>query len=190
MRGQKAELQLVALIVVLAGGIFTLDLLKPAGIAVSVLYAVLVLLAGWVRARSFTWMVAAGASVLTGVGLVVHLSVAEMMGVTIANRALSLLMIWATAILLLWHKGAEDALLQQEAHTRAILDSALDAVVGMDEQGAITNWSPRAEAIFGWTAAEAVGKKVSYLIIPPRYREAHLRGLRRFLATGEGPVLN
>jgi PAS domain S-box-containing protein len=60
----------------------------------------------------------------------------------------------------------------------------------MDEQGVITNWNPRAEVIFGWTAGEAVGKKLSEVVIPPQYREAHIRGLRHFLATGQGPVLN
>jgi PAS domain S-box-containing protein len=87
-------------------------------------------------------------------------------------------------------RRAEAARRREEANTRAILDMALDAVIGMDEQGVITNWNPRAEVIFGWTAGEAVGKKLSEVVIPPQYREAHIRGLRHFLATGQGPVLN
>jgi PAS domain S-box-containing protein len=88
------------------------------------------------------------------------------------------------------HRRAEAALAREEANTRAILDMALDAVIGMDEHGIITNWNPRAEVIFGWTAGEAVGKTLSEVVIPPQYREAHIRGLRHFLATGQGPVLN
>jgi PAS domain S-box-containing protein len=87
-------------------------------------------------------------------------------------------------------RRAEAARTREEANTRAILDMALDAVIGMDEHGVITNWNPRAEVIFGWTAGEAVGKKLSEVVIPPQYREAHIRGLRHFLATGQGPVLN
>jgi PAS domain S-box-containing protein len=87
-------------------------------------------------------------------------------------------------------RRAEAARTREEANTRAILDMALDAVIGMDEHGVITNWNPRAEVIFGWTAGEAVGKKLSEVLIPPQYREAHIRGLRHFLATGQGPVLN
>src|SRR5204863_195216 len=42
----------------------------------------------------------------------------------------------------------------------------------------------------GWTSDEAVGRKMSETIIPEEYRAAHEGGLRRFLATGEGPILN
>ena len=77
-----------------------------------------------------------------------------------------------------------------EGRLRAILDAALDAVIGMDADGAITYWNPRAEAIFGWGHEEALGRRLADLVIPERYREAHSRGLARFLATGEGPVLD
>ncbi|TAL09100.1 MAG: PAS domain S-box protein, partial [Nitrospirae bacterium] len=87
-------------------------------------------------------------------------------------------------------KHVEEALRESERRTRAILAGALDAVVGMDTEGSITYWNPRSEAIFGWTRSEAVGRKMSDLIIPPQHREAHERGLRHFLATGSGPVLN
>ncbi len=73
---------------------------------------------------------------------------------------------------------------------RAIIDSALDAVVQMNEDGEVTGWNPQAEAIFGWTRSEAVGQPMHALIVPPEYREAHVRGLRHFLATGAGPALN
>src|SRR4029077_8631745 len=72
----------------------------------------------------------------------------------------------------------------------SIFDSALDAVVTMDESGGITDWNPMAQTIFGWPKSEAVGRLVSDTIIPGRYREAHRLGLSRFMATGEGPVLN
>ena len=79
---------------------------------------------------------------------------------------------------------------QSEARLRAVLDAALDAVIGMDVDDVITYWNPRAEAIFGWGREEALGRRLGDLIIPERYREAHSRGLARFLATGEGPVLD
>jgi diguanylate cyclase (GGDEF)-like protein/PAS domain S-box-containing protein len=72
----------------------------------------------------------------------------------------------------------------------AIFDSALDAVVTMGADGVITDWNPMAETIFGWPRSDAVGHLVSETIIPVRYRGAHKFGLRRFLDTGEGPVLN
>ena len=85
-------------------------------------------------------------------------------------------------------KRAEESLRQSEARLRAVLDSALDAFVGMDAHGIITDWNPRSEAIFGWSRMEAVGRNLAETIIPPQYREAYRRGLQQFLATGEGPV--
>src|SRR5205807_7889212 len=87
-------------------------------------------------------------------------------------------------------KGSEKAVRDSEARLRAIIDTALDALIGMNAKGVITEWNPRAEVIFGWSRREAIGQKVADLIIPPQYREAHERGLRHFLDSGEGPVPN
>ncbi|TAJ08464.1 MAG: PAS domain S-box protein [Nitrospirae bacterium] len=87
-------------------------------------------------------------------------------------------------------RAAEGALRESETKTRVIIETALDAVVVMDSDGRITEWNAQAEAIFGWSRREAVGLMLAETIIPPAYREAHERGLRRFLATGQGPLLN
>ena len=79
---------------------------------------------------------------------------------------------------------------EDETRLRAIIETALDAVVQMDAEGIITGWNNQAEKIFGWTSEEAVGRALHETIIPPRYREAHVHGLKRLLASGEGPVLN
>jgi diguanylate cyclase (GGDEF)-like protein/PAS domain S-box-containing protein len=72
----------------------------------------------------------------------------------------------------------------------SIFDSALDAVVTMDADGLITDWNPMAQTVFGWTKSEAVGRLVTETIMPLRYRDAHRLGLRRFLESGQGPILN
>jgi PAS domain S-box-containing protein len=87
-------------------------------------------------------------------------------------------------------KRAEEELLQSRDRAQAIIDAALDAVVEIDEAGRIISWNPSAAATFGWPAAEAVGRRLSETIIPPRYRQAHEQGLRNFLASGEGKILN
>ena len=87
-------------------------------------------------------------------------------------------------------KAAEATLRESEEQTRAIVDTALDAVIGMNEHGQISGWSHQAEAIFGWPRLEAIGRSLATTIIPSRYREAHERGLRHFLATGQGPLMN
>jgi PAS domain S-box-containing protein len=77
-----------------------------------------------------------------------------------------------------------------EARTRAVVDTALDAVISMDAAGRITAWNARAETIFGWPAAEVLGRPLAETIIPPSRRDAHRRGLEHYLTSGEGPVLN
>ena len=71
-----------------------------------------------------------------------------------------------------------------------IIDTALDAVVIMNAHGIITGWNTRAESIFGWPSAEAIGRKLHETIIPHQYRDAHIRGMQRFLSSGVGAVMN
>ena len=82
------------------------------------------------------------------------------------------------------------ALEESEQRIRLIIGAALDAVITMDARGVTTSWSSQAEKAFGWSRDEAVGRSLAELIIPVQHREAHRRGLAKFLKTGEGPVLN
>lgn len=87
-------------------------------------------------------------------------------------------------------RAAEATLREREQQTRAIVETALDAVIGMNERGVITEWNLHAEIMFGWPNEEAIGRSLASTIIPPHLREAHERGLRHFLVTGQGPMLN
>src|SRR6267143_1015375 len=87
-------------------------------------------------------------------------------------------------------REAEEWLRASEAHTRHIVEMALDAFIGMNAAGVITDWNVQAEQMFGWPRQEAIGRLLSATIVPAQHREAHERGLRHFLATGEGPILN
>jgi PAS domain S-box-containing protein len=79
---------------------------------------------------------------------------------------------------------------QSDARAHMILDTAHDAFIGMDADSHIVQWNAQAEQTFGWTREEALGRNLAYTIIPPQYREAHLNGMKRFLETGEAPVVN
>ncbi|OEK00915.1 hypothetical protein BFP97_05045 [Roseivirga sp. 4D4] len=87
-------------------------------------------------------------------------------------------------------KEAEEELRDNENKLRKILDSAIDGVITIDTKGIVTEWNRQAEVIFGYTADEAIGKPLTDTIIPPNFREAHDRGMKHYLKTGEGPVLN
>jgi PAS domain S-box-containing protein len=60
----------------------------------------------------------------------------------------------------------------------------------MDEAGNTLEFNPAAQQIFGYTFDEARGKLVADLIIPPAHREEHRLGLERYLATGEGRIVD
>jgi diguanylate cyclase (GGDEF)-like protein/PAS domain S-box-containing protein len=81
------------------------------------------------------------------------------------------------------------ALRQAEERARRVVEDAHEAFVAIDETGKITDWNPQAETTFGWSRAEAVGRPLAETIIPARFWAAHLKGLDRFLATGQGRVV-
>jgi len=86
-------------------------------------------------------------------------------------------------------KRAAEGLRESEARKRAILESALDCIVTMDHAGLVVDWNPAAERTFGFMSADAIGKEMAALIIPPKFREQHRRGLAHYNATSQGPVL-
>jgi PAS domain S-box-containing protein len=106
------------------------------------------------------------------------------------NKAGEVLGVFAAARDVTERKQAETALREQTSFLHAIFENLLDAFVLIDSNGIILDWSRQAEKIFGWGKEEAVGRVLHETIIPVRYRDAHIRGIEHFLASGEGPLLN
>ena len=92
-----------------------------------------------------------------------------------------LIMVWINHALL---KRVEEG----EARLRGMLDTATDALITIDSAGLIQSLNPRAEAMFGYSAAEVLGHNLT-ILMPPSYREAHERGLRNYLATGVSKMM-
>jgi PAS domain S-box-containing protein len=84
---------------------------------------------------------------------------------------------------------AVEELQHSTAHVAAIVDSAMDAIVVMDQDGHVVQWNPTAERLFGWKAEEAEGRLVSEILVPERWRLDHEKGLSHVRRTGMGPVL-
>ena len=70
-----------------------------------------------------------------------------------------------------------------EAITRAIVNTAVDGIITIDEQGRIQSFNPAAERVFGYTAAEVVGQNVS-ILMPTPYREQHADYVSTYLRPG------
>jgi PAS domain-containing protein len=67
-------------------------------------------------------------------------------------------------------KRAESELRASEARVRAILDTAFDAVISMDDSGHIVEFNEAATRIFGYTRETAIGRELAELVVPPELR--------------------
>jgi two-component system sensor kinase FixL len=84
--------------------------------------------------------------------------------------------------------GDIDSRKYDAALLRSVIDTAPDAIVTIDPQGHIGDFSPAAERMFGYAAAEVSGRNVS-LLMPEPYRTQHDGYLARYLATGEKRII-
>jgi len=82
-------------------------------------------------------------------------------------------------------KRSDQLLKDSEAKSRAILETAADAIITIDERGTILTANPAAERIFGYMAAEMTGHDIS-MLMPEPYRVAHKAYLKRYAAPGLG----
>jgi len=83
----------------------------------------------------------------------------------------------------------EAALQESEEQFRTLIDSANDAIIGMDHRGRITVWNRAATRLFGYTKKEIVGQPLHDLLTPRRYRKQAREGLREYWKTGEGNLI-
>ncbi|MGH7664620.1 MAG: PAS domain S-box protein [Gemmatimonadaceae bacterium] len=100
----------------------------------------------------------------------------------------------ATAVLVIARDVTEqresvEAARASEARKAAILASALDCIVTVDDAGLVTEFNPAAETTFGYARADAIGRSMAELIIPPSLRERHSSGMARLLETGQPRIL-
>jgi PAS domain S-box-containing protein len=85
-------------------------------------------------------------------------------------------------------RTAEEALAGSEARMQAIVNTAVDAIVTIDERGIVQAFNPAAEQIFGYSAGEVIGQNVSMLMLSP-HREKHDSYIARYLQTGESRII-
>lgn len=86
-------------------------------------------------------------------------------------------------------KEREQALARSQDRLRATVEAALDCIIAMDSGGRIREFNPAAEACFGYRREDVLGRHLADLIVPARMRQAHQRGMERYLQGGEPRML-
>lgn len=74
--------------------------------------------------------------------------------------------------------------------THSLINSAFDALIQINDKGEVILWNKKAEHTFGWLKQEVINRKIEDFLIPIRYRDDHVKGMRNFQSTQDGPVLS
>jgi two-component system, LuxR family, sensor kinase FixL len=82
----------------------------------------------------------------------------------------------------------EEALRKSEERVRSIVESAVDAIIVIDDRGAIQAFNPSAERLFGYRISEVLGRNVN-MLMPSPDRERHDAYLHHYLTTGEQKII-
>ena len=85
---------------------------------------------------------------------------------------------------------ADKALRHNEKKLLAVIDGALDGIVTINETGALVEFNPAAERIFGYTKEQVIGKSLAEVMVPPQQRQAHISKHRQFVQTGEKHIFD
>lgn len=80
---------------------------------------------------------------------------------------------------------AEKALRNNEKKLRAVINGALDGIVTIDETGALIEFNPAAERIFGYKKEQVIGKSLAEVMVPSAQRNAHIQKHKEFVLTGK-----
>lgn len=182
---------IVVLSVVLAAGIFIMDISLPLGVAAGLPYVALVLVSLWLPQRRHVVFAAAVGTGLTVLGYF-YSAPGGVPWMVLTNRGLALFAIWITALLGLQRKRTEEYLktltetleervAERSAQFEHLLQSAPVAMVIINQQGQIVMVNAQAESLFGYVREELLRLTVD-MLVPERLRSKHAKHRTSYFA--------
>ncbi len=187
MLDRSQRLLFYGLLGLLALAFFLLDWFLPPGITVELLQVGIVLLTLFVEGRRSTLVIGGVTTLFVVAGYGVHLYRGDPLD-TLANHGITLLGLWGAVVVVLAYKHVLRTRRESEAQAQTILSTTADGILTIDADGTIRSFNPAAEAIFGYDAAEVVGKSLTALLSPAD-REALDDALRSYRETGASPLV-
>lgn len=162
---------LLVIEIILATGIFIIDIYTPLGIAESVSYVAIVLLTLWSGKKSHTVIAASAGTLLTITGMLLSPD-GEIASIFVSNRLLALICIWTSAFVILRFKQSEKESRKTRDSLDALFTYATEGIIISDRSGKIEMVNPEAEKQFGYEKSELIAKTME-MLIPVRSEKAN-----------------
>ncbi|WP_085907613.1 sensor histidine kinase [Kiloniella majae] len=164
---------------------FLYDWLTPLGVAGGLIYTVFILSGVFLDSNRIVFLFAGISSALTIFGYF-HIpdSIVDTQWIIVLNRTMTIMVLWATAYLAYAIQQSLHKTKAAQAHTEAIIKSAIDSIVLINERGKILNFNPASIKLFGYSFNEAVGQNVK-ILMPEHYARQHDQFLDYYFKTGQ-----
>lgn len=158
-------LRLTALSALFMALAFALDLSLPVGVAGGIPYIAIPLLGIWFPMKRHAYILATICTALAIIAHFVSLPASEPW-TALTNQALTFIMLWVTAFIVCKHKEMKNKSTRSQQRLSAHLANTTLAAVMWDNDLKCLEWNNAAEKVFGFSKAEAIGKKALNLIVP------------------------
>lgn len=168
--------------------VLMLDIATPLGVATGIAYIPLVFCGLWFTRSYATIVFAAIGTILSILAVPVKPPSDAAMTIVFANRVITVGAIWFVAALVYLRRASERAYQRSESRLRAVVDHAVDGIITINANGIIEQVNPACERIFGYSAAEMVGRNVK-MLMPEPYHGEHDHYIARHRDTGEARII-